>query len=145
MNKFEQDLKQKLKNSNLTQGYYNPSENIKEVEHLIICADDQPILGVGEADDELSLTEARRLVNYPKFKTYVEEALGKKVKHLSLQSKNGKDIEWQSKMLCIVDKDRGEFVDTDNSVGSLHWLLFVDNMGFATALCIDEQVQKIAE
>jgi hypothetical protein len=141
---MEKKFKKALINSNLAVGYYNPSSAIKSAEHLVICADNQPILAVGEADDLDSLREAKELIAYPKFKRYIEQALDCKVDSLDAKKINGKDIKLQDEMIAIVDKDVGEYVDENSGDGELHWIVLIKHLPFATALCIDTNIQKIA-
>ncbi len=65
------DLAKSLKDSILTPASYEPSDKVKKMQHLVIMANDNLLLSLGEASDIYSKMEAKALLNSEEFKKIV--------------------------------------------------------------------------
>lgn len=136
-------LSEALKRSCLTPGQYIPSENIKKIDNICLFAGDNLVLALGPTGDARTLLESNLLTESSGLKRisspeYPEHPITIKVV-------NGKNIPWKDKENAVVISEPGK-VEEGNNDGDLQWIVFGNNsLSIATALCINEEIQKISK
>lgn len=136
------DLAEKLKMSNITPSFYNPSETIKKYNHLVITINGEPLIGVGASYDYDTKLEANELIKCDDFIKIISTQYPDSI--LDIVALHGDNINWKDKEYSISKSKIGVVENGGVLDGDLHWLVFGENaLAISTALCISEQIQKI--
>ena len=132
-----------LKNSSFTPVFYKPTRNIKSLEHVVIYANNIPLVGVGASNDTDTMLEAKSLVNSKRLQELAEHDFGEAVT-LSVKIVDGNKIKWKDEEIGICKSEVGK-EENDNEEAPLHWIVFGNNSkGLATAMCLSQDIQRIA-
>ncbi len=142
--KLADNIKDRLRASTITPATCNPSNNVKDMNHVVIFVGDEPFLSTGYWEDEESQKEAEMLMNSDVFHKIVGVVTGIENPDIHLVRMFGEQIDWKTKEYCISRSDAGKVKDGIED-GAVVWFLFDDNaLATATALCISPEIEEIA-
>lgn len=114
---------------------YNPSSQIKVVNHLIITLNNEPLLGLGEYEDMETQNEARNLIDSESFRLLVDAYCNFQSDALGIKKIHGSKIPWKEEEFCVAK---------NNSNTDLHWVVFGENAKkLSNALASDNKIIEI--
>ena len=136
------EILESLKNSNITPCKYNPTSSVKTGNHYAITVDNQPILTTGAVGCNKSFQEAKELIESPYFQYVINKAYPNKT--IGLSEIKGQDINWNDEEDGIGKSEIGK-VEHGNEIGDLVWIVLGEkSLEVSIALCVNNEIQKIA-
>ena len=138
-------LEEKLRQSNITPSTYIPSDEVKDMEHIVLTVNKKPLIGIGPVGDKDSINEADQLLVLSSLHEYIFRLFSTEDVKIEVRHIPGSEIDWKQEEVAISQKEIGK-VEMGDEDGELHWIIFGDNaMPFAVALCVNEEIQKITK